>query len=327
MPITVTAGPTWSETVDTFFASTWAYRKEKAVEQQWKKTPFFFWMRERDRIEYISGYKRIEVPVEYGDNNTVRWISKGDTVPMTDAEIITLGYEEWKYVSASIIRWFQDDQQNRGKAALMKLADIKLGAAERTLVQEFERVLFADGTGSKEPNGLQNLVAAAPTTGTVHGLNRATYSWWRNQQVTATGSFGTYGISDMRTCLNNILQYADAEVKDIVILTNQTIFEYYEDECYDMKSLQNTMLADAGFNTLTFKGRPIMWSPFAPSGNMYFLHTGYLKFMCDESYWMDMTDWKQIPDQPNDRVSQIVCVFNMICTRPIVQLVLTGITA
>jgi len=319
--------PSWSETVDTFFASTWAYRKKKAIEQNFMKTPFLYWMREKDRIEYVSGYKRIEVPVEYGDNNTVRWVSKGDTVPMTDSEIVTIAYEDWKYVAASVIRWFQDDQQNRGKAALMKLADIKLGAAERTLSQEFERVLFADGTGSKEPNGLQNLVSTTPTLGTIHNLSRVTYSWWRNQQKTATGSFGTYGISDMRTSLNNILRYSDAEVKDIVILTNQTIFEYYEDECFEMKSLQNTMLADAGFNTLTFKGRPIMWSPQAPDSNMYFLHTGFLNFVCDESYWMDMTDWKTIPDQPNDRVAQIVCVFNAVCSRPVVQLVLSGITA
>lgn len=321
------APPTWTETVDTFFTSTWSYRKPKAIEQQWMKTPFFYWMRERDRIENLSGYRRIEVPVEYGDNNTVRWISKGDTVPMTDAELVTMAYEEWKYVAASVIRWFQDDQQNRGKAALMKLADVKLGAAERTLTQEFEEVLFADGTGANEPNGLQNLVSTTPTLGTVHGLSRVTYDWWRNQQMDSSGSFATYGISDMRTALNNILRYSDAEVKDIVILTNQTIFEYYEDECFDMKVLQNTMLADAGFNTLTFKGRPIMWSPKAPDGNMYFLHTGYLKLMCDEAYWMEMTDWKSIPDQPNDRVAQIVCVFNMICTRPIVQLVLSGITA
>jgi len=319
--------PTWSETVDTFFTTTWAYRKSKAIEQNFKKTPFFYWMRERDRIENLTGYKRIEVPVEYGSNDTVGWFSKGDTIGMTDAELVTMAYEEWKYVACSVIRWFQDDQQNRGKAALMKLADVKLGAAERTLTQEFERVLFADGTGTKEPNGLQNLVSVTPTTGTVHQLSRATYSWWRNQQKTATGSFATYGISDMRTSLNNILQYSEAEVQDIVILTNQTIFEYYEDECFDMKVLQNTMLADAGFNTLTFKGRPIMWSPSAPDGNMYFLHTGYLKLMCDDGYWMDLTDWKTIPDQPNDRVAQIVCVFNMICTRPIVQLVLSGITA
>ena len=319
---------TWSETVDTFFTTTWAYRKKEATEQHFKKTPFYFWMREKERIENISGFRQIEIPVEYGSNDTVRWMDKGDTVPMTDSEILTMAYEEWKYVAASVIRWWKDDQQNRSEAALMKLADVKLGAAERTLAQEFERVLFADGTGAKEPNGLQNIIAASPTTGTLHGIDRATYSWWRNQTRASTGAFSLYGISDMRKALNDVLQYSGAETKDIILLSTQDVYELYEDECFEMKQLSNTMLADAGFDTLQFKGRPMIWSPQAtPTDAIYFIHTGYLKLVCDEQYWMEMTDWKQVPDQPNDRVAQITCVFNMICSRPIVQNILTGITA
>jgi hypothetical protein len=323
------ASQSWTQTIDTFFTATWAYRKKKATEQAFKKTPLLYWLRQKNRIEFIKGYRRIEIPLEYGSNETIRWISKGDTVPIQDSELITMAYEDWKYVACSIIRWFQDDQQCRGEAAMLKLADVKLGAAERSLNLEFESVLFADGTGSKEPNGLQNLISVTPTTGTVHGINRATAanSWFRNQQKTATGAFSVYGVSDMRTSLNNILQYDGAETNNIAIVTNQTIFEYYEDECYEMKTLSNTMLAEAGFDTIQFKGRPIMWSPSAPDGNMYFIHTDYLKLVCDETYWMDMTDWKQVPDQPNDRVAQIVCVMNLVCSRPVVQLVLSSITA
>lgn len=319
--------PSWTETVDTFFTTTWSYRKEKATEQHFQKTPFLYWMREKDRIQNLSGYRRIEIPLEYGDNETIKWVGKGDTVPMTDSEILTMAYEEWKYVAASIVRYWQDDQQNRSKAALMNLADVKYGAAERTLMQEFERVLFADGTGTNEPNGLQNLVSATPTTGTVHGLDRATYSWFRNQTRAASGAFSLYGVSDMRKTLNDILVYEGAEKDDIVIISNQDIFELYEDECFEIKQLSNTMLADAGFDTLEFKGRPMMWSPQAPDSLMYFIHTAYIKLVCDEAYWLNMTDWKTIPDQPNDRVSQITAVFNMVCSRPIVQNVLTGVSA
>lgn len=316
----------WTQTVDTFFTTTWAKRKNKATEQAFLKTPLIFWLRKRDRIESIKGYRRIEIPVEYGSNETVRWFSKGDTVPITDSELITMAYEDWKYVSASVIRFFQDDQQNRGDAALMKLADVKLGAAERALNEEFERVFFADGTGSKEPNGFQNLIANTPTTGIVHGIDRASYSWWRNQYKASSGSSSVYLIKDMRNCLNSALKYAQTELKDIVIVTTQDIYEYYEDECLDMKVLQNTMLAEAGFDTLQFRGRPLMWAPSAPSGNMYFVNTSYLKLVSDESYWMDMTEWKPIPDQPNDRVAQIVCVMNLVTGRPIAHMVLTGIT-
>ena len=318
--------PTWSETVDTFFTSTWAFRKKKAVEQAFLKTPFIYWLRQKGRIEFVKGYRRIEIPLEYGSNDTLRWFSKGDTVPIIDSELLTMCYEDWKYVAASVVRWFQDDQQNRGNAALIKLADTKLGAAERAIWEDLERVVFADGSGSKEPNGLQNLVAADPTTGTVHGIDRATHSWFRNQTKTATGVFGYYGLQDMRTCMNDIVKYSAAEMSDIAIVTDQTTYEAYEDECMEIKSLQNTMLADAGFETVNFKGKPLMWCPSAPPAKMYFLNTNYLKIVCDEDYWMDMTDWKQIPDQPNDRVAQIVCTMNMVNSRPIVQKVLTAIT-
>jgi hypothetical protein len=321
------APPTWSQTIDNLFTSTWAYRRKEVTEQAFLKTPLIYWLRERGRVEHVSGYRRIEIPLAYGSNETVRWIGKGSTVPIQDSELITMAYEDWKYVACSIMRWFTEDQQNRGQAAAIKLVETKLDAAERSMYEELERVMFADGTGDKEPNGLQNIIATDPTTGTLHGLNRATYDWWRNQTKTATGAAAVYLVSDMRTCLNDILKYSRTEVRDIFMVTDQTTFELYEDVCLEMKILQNTMLADAGFDSIQFRGRPIMWMPSAPSGKMYFVNPNYIKLVCDEQFWMEMTDWKQIPDQPFDKVAQIVCALNLVTSRPIALKVLTGISA
>lgn len=319
--------PSWTQDIDTLFASTWAYRKEEATEQAFLKTPLIYWLNEAGRVQPLSGYRRIEIPVNYGSNETVRWLKKGQTVPMTDNELITLTYEDWKYVAVNIMRWFTEDQQNRGKAAAIKMVTTKLNAAERALWEEMERVMFADGTGTDEPNGLGNLISTSPTTGIVHGLNRATYSWWRNQTKTATGSAPVYLVSDMRTCLNDVIKYSRSEVKDIFIVTDQTSYELYEDVCLDMKVLQNTKLADAGFESIVYRGRPLMWCPSATSGQMRFINPNYLTFYKDPDYFMEMTDWKQIPDQPFDKAAQIVATMQLITDRPIVQKVLTGIAA
>jgi len=319
----------WTQTIDTLFTTTWAKRKQGATEQAFLKTPFIYWLREKGRIENIKGYRRIEIPLNYGSNDSVKWFSKGDTIPMVDSELLTMAYEDWKYVAVNIMRWFEEDQKNRSAAQAINLVTTKLDAAERALYDELERVMFADGTGAKEPNGLQNLVSATPTTGTVHGINRATATndWWRNQQKTSTGVAGLYLTSDMRTCLNDVIKYSRSEVKDIAIITNQTCFELYEDVCLDMKILQNTMMAEAGFDSIVYRGRPIMWCPSAPSGNMYFINSNYYKLVCDEDFFMQMTSWKEIPDQPFDKAAQIVCTLNTVTDRPIVQKVLTGISA
>jgi hypothetical protein len=319
------APPSWTQEIDTLYTSTWAYRKTEVTEQSFLKTPFIYWLRERGHIENISGYRRIEIPLKYGSNETVRWIGKGSTVPIQDSELLTMAYEDWKYVAASVVRWFTEDQQNRQRAQAIRMVETKLDAAETSLYEELERVMFADGTGTNEPNGLQNLISATPTTGTIHGLSRVTYDWWRNQQKTSSGAASVYLVSDMRTCLNDITKYSKVEFRDIVLLTNQSVYELYEDVCMDMKILSNVMLADAGFDSIQFKGKPLMWCPSAPSGNMYFINTNYYKLVCDEGYYMEMTDWKQIPDQPFDKVAQIVCALNATCRRMVCQKVLTGI--
>lgn len=321
------AAQSWTETVDTLFTTTWMYRKKEATIQSYLKTPFIYWLKERGRVKEITGHRRIEVPVEYGDNETVRWVTKGSTVPIQDAELVTMTYEDWKYVSVTVPRYLTDDQQNRNQGRMINLIDLKLNAAERALYENMETAVFADGTGVNECNGLKNLVSATPATGTVHGINRATagQEWWRNQQRTAGGAASLTLIDDMRTSLNDIIKYSRSEIRDITIVTEQTVYELYEKEGYEIYFKTDNTLYDAGFDSLQYRGRPMMWCPSAPSGYMYFLNTGYINMVVDPGYWMEPTEWKAIPNQVGDRVMQIVCTMNFIVTRPICQLVITGI--
>jgi hypothetical protein len=52
--------------------------------------------------------------------------------------------------------------------------------------------VYADGTGSagKEIGGLALLVPDAPTVGTVGGINRATWAFWRSQKFGAVADGG-----------------------------------------------------------------------------------------------------------------------------------------
>ena len=313
----------WTQTIDTLYTSTWSDRKGPATEQAFKNTPFIFWLNQAGRIKPIDGGTRLEIHLEYGSNETVKWIQKGSTVPITDQELLTMAYEDWKYVSVSVVRWFADEQKNRGRNQIINILSTKLGTAERAMNEELERVMFADGTGPLEPNGLQNIISNTPTTGTLHGLSRADLTWWRNLQKTATGAAAIYLLSDMRTLMNNLAVYTKVNMKDLAIVTDQTSFELFEDVHMDMKVLNDVKLADAGFMSFSWKGRPIMWCPSAPSLKMYFANTSYIKLAKDNNYWMEMTEWKTIPNQPFDRVAQIVSALQMCTSRPVASGVLT----
>lgn len=320
------ASPSWTQVIDNMFTTTWAYRQPGATIQAFEKTPFAFWLKEKGRVKEVSGYRRLEISLDYGENETAKWIQKGDTVSLTEGDLLTMAYEDWKYLAVSILRYGVEDQKNRGKARIKDYVEHKINAAERAIWNQLERVAFADGTGSQEPNGLQNLISTTPTTGTVHGLSRATYTWWRNLQKTASGAASIWLVADMRNLMNTLTKYAESEVKDIFLMTTQTIYEAYEDEGYEKTQVVNQKLYDAGFDTLNFKGRPLMWAPSCPSGNMYFINPNYIQLMIDPDYFMQMTEWKPIPDQVNDRVAQIVSACNLVTSRPIAEGVLSGIT-
>jgi hypothetical protein len=73
-------------------------------------------------------------------------------------------------------------------------------------------------------------------------------------------------------------------------------------------------MGDAGFQNIEFRGIPIVWSP-AITTRMYFLNTRFLKFKYDPMLNFDMTEWKDIPNQVNDRAAQVILAGNLMTGR------------
>ena len=191
-----------------------------------------------------------------------------------------------------------------------------------------EYLLQSDGTGnaSKDPDGLVNIVAASPTTGTVANINRASYAWWRNQTKASTGAASVYLLSDMRNLMNTCSEGKKRRMPDIII-TDQTSAELYDDEVLEQKQIVNQTRGDADFLGVTYKGIPIDWSPQCTAGYMYMLSSSYFGVVSDPDINFTATEWKSIPNQVNDRVMQIAWKGNFVSKRPKSLGVLTGIAA
>jgi hypothetical protein len=314
---------TLSEALDNLYTTTWLHQKGEAVDNIFESVPFWFWMRDKGRLKQKIGGRHILEKLEYAKNDGVKFIGKGGTVDMNDREFLTEAVFNWHYLVAPIVRFGTDDQKNRGKAKIMDLMNAKLSNAENSLVDTLEETLAAgEGATDGAFDGLQWLVKDDPTTSSVvGGINQATYDWWRNKTKNMSGlSFATLGVPNMRAMLNNVTNNRRKDRTDI-ILTDQTTFERYEEAAYDKLELNSTKLAELGFDSQVFKGIPMVWSPEI-SGRMYFLNTNYLYFVYDPGLYFDMTEWKPIPEQVNDRTAQIVTACSFVTNRRRVQGVL-----
>jgi len=321
---------TRTELLDDLYTTTLNNRSKEVVDQVFTATPLTLWLQKKGGIKLDgTGGRYIEVPLSYAVNETVKSLGKGDTISLSDTSILTVAQYTWKYLAGSIVRYMVDDAQNKSKQQILNWINHKIDNLKLSLSQSIEEMLFGDGTGSdnKAIEGLQNLVSASPSSAlTVGNIPQSTTTWWRNKQKTATGSAGAYLLTDMRTMLNDCSNGQGAMMPSILV-TTQTVYELYQEEATDQKQIVNKTLGDAEFQNIEFAGRPVVWSANCPSGYMYFLNEKFLQFCVDPDMYFAPTTWKEIPNQVEDRVMQILCKMNMIVSRRKSLGVLTGIAA
>jgi len=304
-----------TEQLDNLYTTTWQGSRDTVIDNIFTATPFFFWMRNGGRFETQGGGRNIQTPLRFAKSDNVAWITKGSTVPVADKEFLTVAQYDWRYISDTIVRFMTDEQKNRAGHEITSLVTNKLQNAEDSLVDTIETAIFAAQTGNVM-NGLQDLVADDPTAAaTIGSIPQSTNSWWRNKTKNMTGlSFATQGIPEMRTMVNNVSNNLNMDMPDIIV-GGQLPYEYYEDSVLEQKQIVNKTLGDAGFQNIEFKGLPVIWSPACADTRMYFLNTRFLTLVYDPAVWFDMTDWKEPPNQVNDRVAQIVSAFELVTSR------------
>src|SRR6185312_81583 len=344
------AGLSLTQFLDNLYTTTWQNRMEGVADNVFNATPFWFWLKDKGKMKTQRGGRFLEENLEYATNGNITWVDKGTTVTLNDYEFLTIAQYNWRYIAASIVRFGVDEQKNAGKAKILDYMNSKLDSTEKSLITEFETRLV-DGAGTVSAgtttaqaqafDGLSCVVADDPTTSSggngiaVGGIDssQAQFSWWRNQTSNMTGSsFATTGIGMMRTLLNQCMNNRREDRPDI-LLSDQWVYEQYEGAILTYYRTLNRKLADAGFENQTFKGIPWVWTPAIPGedsatpvpGHLYFLNTNFLSFIYDPAVYFDMTEWKAIPDQINDRAAQILTACTLTTNRRRVQGVMFGL--
>lgn len=324
------ANPTRTEQLDDLYTAVWNNRKPTVTDQIFTATPFYQLLKKKGGITLNgTGGRYLEIPLSYAKNETVTSLGKGDTISISDTKFLTVAQFEWKFVAGSIVRYYVDDAKNKSKQAHLNLANSKIDNLQRSLIDKFETFLFADGTGngSKDPEGLGNLVDATPSTArTVGNIAQTTYTWWKNKQKTASGAASVYLLSDMRNLFNNVSNGQATDMPDMIV-TDQTSYELYEDEVMEQKQIvNNTGTGEPMFSSVNFRGVPVVWSSQCTAGYMYFLNSKYIGLNVDPDINFEQTGWKEIPNQL-DRVMQVVWKGNLITSRRASLGVLTSIAA
>lgn len=303
---------------DDMYTTTWQIRRSQLTDQVMQATPVFYKLAQGGRVQTEPGGLYIEEPVSFGLNPTIKTVSRAETVTFQDVDMRTVAQWRWRYVHGMIQSFFADRQRNAGKNAIINKVNADINLLRDSTVQQFEFYLFGDGTGNdgKDLDGLGNIIAVDPTSGTVGGIDRATYDWWRNQMSSMSGlSMASYLQDYMRTMYNNCghLVGGGQQFPDLIV-TTQTIEEALEKIADErvILAMSDMNMVKFGVGSLQYKTAPIVWSPQCPTGYMYFINTSTFRFVKDSSAFMKLGEWMRVQNAAaDDRVAHMISVCNL----------------
>lgn len=261
------------------------------------------YLRKRGNIKMSDGGRTIFFPITYQDGGTFQYYSGYDTLNLSTKPVIDAAEYNWKFAAVTVSISGQEMVQNSGKSAVIDLLDGKIEAAENDLENGISQGVYSDGTGSggKQIGGLALLVADTPTSGTVGGINRATWPIWQNIAYNPIAQGGaavdaTNIVNYMNGIYNQLVRGQD---KTDVIIADNAYFGFYQASQQQLQRFTSADSASAGFVELTYMGgvKVIMdggsySTAITPTGingvgnytgeaanHMHFLNTRYIKFV------------------------------------------------
>lgn len=263
----------------------------------------------------------IRANLEYALNPNVKFISELETVTVFRPDTFDNAEYTWRFIAGDVPMTDFEEGITSGGAQKYDLRARKMTNLKNTMDERSNTSFFSDGTGTsgKEFGGLQLLVSTTPTTGTVGLINRATFTFFRNQANTATKTTnpGDNLLAALETIYNSCSNGIGEENPTYAVCT-QTVFEIYNGLTPTIERLVRETPNDKLVRG--FKGQNVMWKdipvgydPACPSGNWYTLNNRNLRFV----YML----WEkgETPVRPSDGfwdVLKVITIGNLITDNP-----------
>lgn len=255
----------------------------------------------RGNVRTFSGGRTIVCELEYANNLTYQRFSGYQTLNISPSPMASAAEYPIRQVAVVVSISGLEQLQNSGREQSIDLLRSRISNAEKTFKNGMSYDLYSDGSITGQISGLQALVAASPGTGTVGGIDRSLWPFFRNYAFSAATDGGA-AISPanaydyMLQVWQNTTRGAD---RIDLILADNTAWGAYNRSLHGIQRNTNTSsdVAKAGFASLDFMGADVVmdggyqgsttdgnnFGPSgagvvggAPTGNMFFLNTEYL---------------------------------------------------
>lgn len=317
----MSANPNWGEITTTTLRN----RRRRLADNVLKNNALLRMLNEVGGVNITDGGETLVEELEYAENDTFMYYSGYEILNISPSDVLSAAEYNWKQAAVVVTISGEQQRKNSGRERMIRLITSRVRNAEKTMVNNTSIGIYSDGTGTggKQFGGLQLLVADDPTTGTVGGIDRATFDFWRNQ--VETGVTGSTNIqSKMNSAWTKTVRGAD---RPTIIVADGVFFGYYQSSLQAIQRINTPETGELGFTSLAYHGTngmaPVFYDDTTPANHMYMLNTDYI-------FWRPHRDANNTPLDVRESVNQdavvrpIVTMANMTLSNAARQAVLTA---
>ena len=240
---------------------------------------------QRGKVRVEDGGLSITAPLDYAENGTYQRYSGFDVLNISASDVISAADFAWKQIAVNVVASGLELRNNAGESRIINLVKARVNNAIRSFKNGLSNDLYSDGTATNQIGGLQAVVADAGT-GTVGGINSATFPFWQSiVQSAAAPLQGGSAITPSATTIESLmlplwLKLTRGDDKPDLIVASNDYFTFFETSQSSLKRYSDNN-ADAGFVQMMYKTAKVIFDGGSgiPVAHMYFLNTDYLELV------------------------------------------------
>jgi hypothetical protein len=265
-------------------------RSGKLADNVLKQNALLARLQKRGNVKTFSGGNVILQEIMYNDPNTINSGSYSgyDVIDITPNSPITSAQFDIKQYAAAVSINGLEQLQNSGKEAIIDLLEARVQIAEKQLMNTLSTGLYGDGTGNSGKNltGLQAAISDTPSTGTYGGINRATWSFWRNVAFSSATDGGAAATSaNIQSYMNRVaLQLVRGNDSADIGVADTNYYRLFLESMQSIQRVASEEMTGLGFTSLKYLGAGNAMDIVLDGGiggaiganRMYMLNTNYI---------------------------------------------------
>ena len=306
----------------------------RLVVQIYKATPLLsLLMRNAQRAK--GGVSQVTVPVQGGSYVAFSWSDYSGVFPQPAVQTAAQNAEFNLKLGVVPIPFMGMEALIQSSEAVIPILKARMADAKTVAVQAISSAMFTNN--QNQPTQVDSLYQAyddGTNVTTYGGINRTTSgnTFWKStltavsSQITTRTGFIPY--------LVQTTYLAGGEAPDFVVMYpgdwTKLMTDFMSSETFFTKPGSRYGTDDvinAGFRGLMLGDTPIFMDPFCPKGTCYLINSRYLAlYMSEDAPFAFSGFYSAIPNLQIANIGVVIVAFDVVCTKPISGMKITGIT-